>query len=313
MHRPAWHISLGEKRKARSVALYTAAESDSHSAGTLRASARAGGGRERRRTTTNLNSDGGQSGRDAESTVCTECVTCYPALNVSLKVQLSRVGTRLVASTSSAPAFHSSAVAQATTMRARRAATANAKIREDREREAALSRPHIVLGHRPGDDAKWHNCDLAKILVTEQDILAAPPLPHTVPENGEVPVPKYTNYGVQEAEQSRLFETLPVLTVEAHVQSMLDHAKKENRNVPLLPQEMVPLAQVAQQSGEEKELAKAVMLARLVDLRNANARGIAYENRRRCVAAFSAPGNPNDTGRPEVQGTSRRNTTCQSD
>jgi len=43
------------------------------------------------------------------------------------------------------------------------------------------------------------------------------------------------------------------------------------------------------------------MFAKLVDLRNANAKGIAFENRRRCVDAFSAPGKPNDTGRPEVQ------------
>ena len=59
---------------------------------------------------------------------------------------------------------------------------------------------------------------------------------------------------------------------------------------------------------EEK---KTAMLARLVDLRNANAKGIAYENRRRCIEAFSPTGDPNDTGRPEVQGVplyQRRNT-----
>ena len=54
--------------------------------------------------------------------------------------------------------------------------------------------------------------------------------------------------------------------------------------------------------GDEEEQKKAAMFARMVDLRNANARGIAFENRRRIVAAFSEPENPTDTGRPEVQG-----------
>jgi small subunit ribosomal protein S15 len=44
------------------------------------------------------------------------------------------------------------------------------------------------------------------------------------------------------------------------------------------------------------------MLARIIDLRNANAAGIAYENRRRIIAAFSEGDTPDDTGRPEVQG-----------
>jgi hypothetical protein len=41
-------------------------------------------------------------------------------------------------------------------------------------------------------------------------------------------------------------------------------------------------------------------MAAVVDLRNANAAGIAFENRRRVIAAFSEPGKSNDTAR-EVQ------------
>ncbi|KAI9432061.1 hypothetical protein H4582DRAFT_1998882 [Lactarius indigo] len=55
----------------------------------------------------------------------------------------------------------------------------------------------------------------------------------------------------------------------------------------------------------ERELAHGVVqanqVARLVDLRNANAAGVAFENRRRVIAAFSEPGKPDDTGRTEVQ------------
>ena len=52
-------------------------------------------------------------------------------------------------------------------------------------------------------------------------------------------------------------------------------------------------------------VAQANVLAKVVDLRNANAAGVAFENRRRVVEAFSEPGKPNDTGRTEVQGTLR--------
>jgi small subunit ribosomal protein S15 len=43
-------------------------------------------------------------------------------------------------------------------------------------------------------------------------------------------------------------------------------------------------------------------MAVVVDLCNANAAGIAFENRRRVITAFSEPGKPNHTGRTEVQG-----------
>jgi small subunit ribosomal protein S15 len=42
-------------------------------------------------------------------------------------------------------------------------------------------------------------------------------------------------------------------------------------------------------------------MAALVDVRNANAAGIVFENRRRVSAAFSEPGKLDDTGRTEVQ------------
>lgn len=152
-----------------------------------------------------------------------------------------------------------------------------------------------MLGYKPGDEAKWENCDLAKILVTEKDIAAAPPLPQ-VPEGTDgVVLPKFMNYGVRSQEKQKLFETLPALTAEAHVKAAL---AKPN----MLPQDLIPIAEAAQKIGEEQEFYKAGILARIIDLRNANAKGIAYENRQRCVAAFSAPGKPNDTGRPEVQG-----------
>jgi hypothetical protein len=48
---------------------------------------------------------------------------------------------------------------------------------------------------------------------------------------------------------------------------------------------------------------QANAVAALVDLRNENTSGIAFENRRKVIAAFSEPGRPNHTRRTEVQGT----------
>jgi small subunit ribosomal protein S15 len=45
-------------------------------------------------------------------------------------------------------------------------------------------------------------------------------------------------------------------------------------------------------------------MARLLDLKNADAGGVAFENRRRIIEAFGEPGKKNDSGRTEVQGTS---------
>ena len=52
----------------------------------------------------------------------------------------------------------------------------------------------------------------------------------------------------------------------------------------------------------KKEKMKADAFAKMVDLHNANARGITYENRRRIVLQFSGPENSFDPGRAEVQG-----------
>jgi small subunit ribosomal protein S15 len=54
----------------------------------------------------------------------------------------------------------------------------------------------------------------------------------------------------------------------------------------------------------EVEMKSKGQMARLLDMKNADAGGIAFENRQRIVEAFGEPGKKNDTGRTEVQGTS---------
>ena len=109
-----------------------------------------------------------------------------------------------------------------------------------------------------------------------------------------VSVSKHLNYGVGEREKELLFETLPQLSALHSLASEASLRSQKNTTVTDLQQrhdEAIPI-----------ERFKSRMLARLISLKNANAKGIAFENRRRIVAAFSEPSNPSDPGRPEVQG-----------
>lgn len=84
--------------------------------------------------------------------------------------------------------------------------------------------------------------------------------------------------------------------------------------------EDLPIVRMRQQTSQldslwpdfEEEATKAFnvesksksQMARLLDMKNADAGGIAFENRRRIIDAFGEPGKKNDSGHTEVQGTS---------
>ena len=80
-----------------------------------------------------------------------------------------------------------------------------------------------------------------------------------------------------------LLGSLPALTADMSLRGELD-LDAYNKNI-------------------KTQLHKANMFAKVLDLQNANAKGVAYVNRRRIIFAFSTPQNPFDTGRTEVQGT----------
>jgi small subunit ribosomal protein S15 len=109
-------------------------------------------------------------------------------------------------------------------------------------------------------------------------------------------MPKHLNYGVGEREKELLFDTLPQLSALHSVSSA--SSLKGNRNLPA--------DELQEQHGDAIpiERFKTRMLARVISLKNANAKGVAFENRRRIIGAFSEPSNPHDPGRPEVQGIS---------
>jgi small subunit ribosomal protein S15 len=162
-------------------------------------------------------------------------------------------------------------------------------LHKERKRANEANWPHVVLGTRPNEEHKWQNCDLAKVLVSQEGFLSEN---LTTPESSEneLRLPIYCNFGVGEAEKRLLFENLPYLSAQEGLLT---------QQSDLAPADWVSAKYL---DAEKRELDKANTFARAIDLRNANTKGIAYENRRRIIAEFSEPSQPWNPGRPEVQG-----------
>ena len=125
----------------------------------------------------------------------------------------------------------------------------------------------------------------------------------TTQEGAEVRVPPSLAFGIREREQRMLFEHLPLLSADMSTRREMTMPNWQRlgggANVnPTKVEEMSAYHGTELATG----VAQANALAKIVDLRNANAAGVAFENRRRVIEAFSEPGKPNDTGRTEVQG-----------
>ena len=133
-------------------------------------------------------------------------------------------------------------------------------------------------------------------------------------ETDDVRVPPLLAFGIREREERMLFEHLPLLSADMntrHEMSLLGgaggaggaHDRNANANANANDRQTDMEAISAYHEAQlTTGIAQANVLAKVVDLRNANAAGIAFENRRRVIEAFSEPGKPNDSGRTEVQG-----------
>lgn len=197
----------------------------------------------------------------------------------------SRPASRFLASSSRAE-LHTSVVCRAKP-HAPKKTVSKLQAKVDRKHAKDANRLYVVLGSEYNKEDKWIGCDLQKAVLTPDDVYSQDAEPRVLhlPE-GEVNIPANLSFGIEGGEEKKmLLEVLPTLSVE--------------RGVTTFNDDTVERTKVAM----KEELQKANMFARLVDLKNANAKGLAYENRRRIVAAFSTPEQPNDTGRPEVQGT----------
>jgi small subunit ribosomal protein S15 len=164
-------------------------------------------------------------------------------------------------------------------------------------------RAHVVLGTRPGEERKWRECDLYRTLIHLEDLApeSAPsePDPESVIAHtyGTLTLPKHLGFGIGERERRMLFEDLPVLSAQV----------RESADLFRFGRRALYMDKLASRYEEREkfERHKAGMLATLMDLRNANAGGINFANRKRIVLAFSGTENAFDTGRPEVQGSLR--------
>ena len=137
-------------------------------------------------------------------------------------------------------------------------------------------------------------------------------LPDTVTtQEGDVRVPPSLAFGIREREERMLFEHLPLLSADMNTRHEMTVMTKSasgtggnaggaNGHNRKGIEAMAAYHETQLAAG----MTQANVLAKVVDLRNANAAGIAFENRRRVIEAFSEPGKPNDSGRTEVQGAS---------
>ncbi|VDB86274.1 unnamed protein product [Peniophora sp. CBMAI 1063] len=202
----------------------------------------------------------------------------------------------------SAPSSGSSTVARALhTTPASRAISRAAHARQVRARnqarraeldaEASSTRAHVVLGTRPGSSL-WEQSDLNSILVKPSELTSSSESVPTV-TGDKVDLPAASAFGLGPGENALLFEHLPVAAADMSTAFSLAGGKalitkpkdREWRYNDLA-------AQAATAAGT---------MAKLVDLRNANARGVAFENRRRIVRAFAGEGRSYNPGLPECQ------------
>lgn len=153
-------------------------------------------------------------------------------------------------------------------------------------KERIAKAPHPCLGHRPGNEQLWLQSDLCNVILTPEKVQSTPSAP--VDDNGIV-FPANYQYGVGPREQRLVMKDLPAVRMQQQT-SQLD-----------------PLWSDFEQEADRAfrvEIKSKSQMARLLDLKNADAGGIAFENRRRIMEAFGEQGKMNDSGRTEVQGTS---------
>lgn len=99
-------------------------------------------------------------------------------------------------------------------------------------------------------------------------------------------LPKHYNFGLNEDTAALLTETLPAVS---SMRSILGGEVSTDT-----------IREARVESAEKEEQEKRERLLRIIDLRNAGAKGIEVENTRRIVAAFGRK--EGDTASPEVQG-----------
>jgi len=152
-------------------------------------------------------------------------------------------------------------------------------------KERIVNAPHPCLGYRPGNEQLWLQSDLCNIILTPEKIQSAP---SARVRDQDIVLPANYQYGIGSREQRLLMEDLPTVRMQQQT-SQLDPLWTD------FEEEAMKTFRVEMKSKGQ--------MATLLDLKNADAGGIGFENRQRIVEAFGEPGKKDDTGRTEVQGT----------
>ncbi|GAA5826258.1 hypothetical protein JCM11251_007227 [Rhodosporidiobolus azoricus] len=165
---------------------------------------------------------------------------------------------------------------------------ANLAKKEQITRQHQLARPDPVFGFAKGNEALWDKSLLKSILLTKEDVWGT-----TVSDPSSAPsssssnyTPQLFNFGLTSETAQQLSETLPAT---AALRSTLG-----NQSTSV---DAVMLSRFEDATAAEQQKRDALM--RIIDLRNADSKGIEVENTRRIVAAFGRV--PGDTASPEVQ------------
>ncbi|GAW00033.1 mitochondrial ribosomal protein S15 [Lentinula edodes] len=175
--------------------------------------------------------------------------------------------SRNSASPSTSSLIHTSAVLNASKTQ-KLTSKAKAEIKAEKWQRTNANRPSPVFGTRKGEEAP-PNLTPIKLPV------------------GTVNLPSQMGFGVTDTDAEKLFRQLPELSMNSR--------RFDDKN---------PQMQSFEQWATkvlDREHRKANTFAQVIDLRNADADGIAYENKRRIIVAFSTKENPFDPGRTEVQ------------
>jgi small subunit ribosomal protein S15 len=203
--------------------------------------------------------------------------------------------------------FSSSAVAQEKKRKrlARLKKSANLSKREAIQQQLAATQPDALLGYH--DASIWDQSKLKAAILTREQVwdtsaagkqatstrTAAASLDEGLDQDVDYSPPAQFNFGLDAADAELLFQRLPAVSALRPVLAAQNSKDYDSSHLAKLHEQ-----------GVQEEDRKKEQLMRILDLKNANARGIRVENTKRLLEAFgrTKAGKGPDTGSPEVQG-----------
>lgn len=132
-------------------------------------------------------------------------------------------------------------------------------------------KPDPVLGYstlKPKAYLSWENCELNQLILKNEDVWSGK-LDTDRPDDQP---PAILNFGLTNEHKEFLFEALPAVSSQKSILEVTNFEEAQHQRQELA---------LAEEAGKRKAL------ARILDLRNANARAIDKVNKQRIMEAFS--------------------------